>query len=180
MNLKVTGLLLLITFGCQQKHKNEDVVQLREQLPFIETPIKFNADIKVKYKTVELNDNVLIKKLNDRSVFSLLGKVFESENSITILGYIFDTIGTPILITFDNDGNEVSSYAIFETAKSELGYHTYNFVTILPNRQILFTDSTVTRYIDVDGVEDIERMDSILVTYKKYLVSETGLIELIN
>lgn len=180
MNLKISGLLLLVAFGCQQKHENKDVVQLREKLPLIETPIKFNSDIRVKYKTVELQGNAIIKQITDRYTFSLLGKIFESENNITILGYIFDTIGTPILITFDNEGNQISSHAIFENVKFSPGHHTSNFVTILPNRQLLFTDSTVTRNINVEGIEETGGVDSAWVTHKKYLVSEEGQIELIK
>ena len=108
MSLRFIGFVLLVGFSCQTSFKNRDIIQFRESLPKIETPIKFNSDIRVKYKAIELPDNSLVKKLNERSTFSLLGKIFETENNITILGYTFNEIGTPILITFDNTGEEIS------------------------------------------------------------------------
>jgi hypothetical protein len=179
MKIKLTVLLVLIGCSGKQKHENKDVIQLRERLPKIGTPIKFNSDLRVKYKTVELEDNELIKKLGDRNPFSLLGKVFETENTITILGYTFEKIGTPIIITFDNEGKKISSHTIFENVKSDVGLHTSNIVTILPDRQILFTDSTVTSMLVGEGTNSSPR-DSVLVTHKKYLISENGLIEASN
>ncbi len=180
MNLKSAILLVLFSYGCQQKHENKDVTQLRESLPQIEIPIRFNSDIRVKYKTVDLPENSLIKKLNERSAFSLIGKLFETESNITILGYTFGTIGTPILITFDNDGNEISRHVIFETANSELGHYTSNKASLLANKQLLFTDSTVIRKVNEAGTEEIAGSDSILLTYKKYSISDQGLIETIK
>jgi|SRR5688572_27122202 hypothetical protein len=180
MNPRSIVFVLLVSFGCQQTKESKDITQLRENLPKIETPIKFNSDIRVKYKTVELPDNGLIKKINDRSIFSLLGKVFETEKTITILGYTFNTIGTPVLITLDNEGNEISSHVVFETAKSEPGHHTTNMVSVLPDRQILFTDSTVIRKVNATGTEEITGSDSVVVTHKKYLISETGLVETVE
>jgi hypothetical protein len=179
MKIKLTALLLLIGCSGKQKHDNKDVIELREKLPKIETPIKFNSDIRVKYKTVELEDNELIKKLAARNPFSLFGKVFETENNITILGYTFDKIGTPVIITFGNDGNEISSHIIFENVMSDVGLHTSNIVTIRPDRQILFTDSTVTSMLVGEGINSTAR-DSVLVKHKKYLISENGSIEKLN
>ncbi len=176
MNLKQTALVILTTFSCQQTHQNRDVRQLRESLPQIETPIKFNSNLRVKYKTVDLSDNSLIKKVNDRYIFSLIGKLFETEDTITILGYKFDKMGTPILITFDNEGNEISSHAVFETVLSEPGHHTSNSVSVLANRQILFTDSTVIRKVNESKTEEIVGSDSVLVRSKKYLISGDGTI----
>ena len=116
--------------------------------------------MRVKYKAVELPDNSLVKKLNERSTFTLLGKLFETENNITILGYTFNEIGTPILITFDNDGIEISTHIIFETAKSEPGHHTSNLVTIFPDKRIVFTDSTVTRKLNENEREYLGQIHS--------------------
>lgn len=71
---------------------------------------------------MEFEDNDLINKVRDRFVFSLIGKIMESEISIPILGYAVDKISTPILITFDNDRNEIRSHIVFETVESEPGH----------------------------------------------------------
>lgn len=180
MRLRFIGFALLVNFSCQTRLKNRDVIQFRESLPKIETPIKFNSDMRVKYKAVELPDNSLVKKLNERSTFSLLGKIFETESNITILGYTFNEIGTPILITFDNTGKEISTHIIFETAKSEPGHHTSNLVTIFPDRRIVFTDSSITRKLNEKRTDEIFGTDSLILVRKNYFITDTGTIEMLK
>jgi hypothetical protein len=139
--------------------------------------MEFNSDRMVKLKSIELPDNGLIRKLKDKNYFKLVGKVFDTEDNITILGHIPDDIGTPILITYDNEGIELSSHAIYETAMGDMGRYTTNIVTVLPNRQILFTDSTTTRKINGEGTDEIPGTDSLSVTHKKYRLTDKGKIE---
>lgn len=175
----VVAIVLVLLLGCcgQQKEVNIDISELREKLPKLETPLEFNSDRMMKLKSIELPDNALLKKLKDKNYFTLVGKVFDTENNITILGYIPDDIGTPILITYDNEGNELSSHAIYENAMGDMGQYTTNIVTVLPDRQILFTDSTTTRKINDDGTDEILGTDSLSVTHKKYKLTDKGTIE---
>lgn len=169
--------LLLILLSCKQKESSKEIVQLREQLPQVEFPLKFNSDIRVKYKTIDLPDNKLIQKLNERSIHSIIGKVYETDKSITILAYTFNKFGTPVLVSFDNKGNEVSYHEIFETVSKEPDTHTTNLVTVLQNKQILFRDSTVIKIVNEVGSTDVARSDSVFVTHKKYRISDVGQIE---
>lgn len=168
--------------GCssQGSKQNKDVLQLREFLPKIETPITFDSDRRAKYKAVDLVNNELIKKISERSTFSLLGKLFETEDNITILGYLSDVSVTPVLITFDNGGNEISSHRIYETVTSDSTKHTSNIVRILTSREILFTDSTIFRKAILPEETDSDGKDSLSVTHKKYLVSEKGQVEIVG
>jgi hypothetical protein len=176
MNAKLIGIVLVLC-SCQGNKSNKDVLQFREALPKIETPIKFDSNRKAKYKAVDLEGNELIKKISDRSTFSLLGKLFETEENITILGYTSDVFGTPVLITFDNNGNEVGSHRVYETVTSDSAVQTSNIVTILPSREILFTDSTIIKKPIVHGVDGSNGNDSLSVTRKKYLISKSGKVE---
>lgn len=180
MKPRIIGLILLLSCCVQREKLNKDIAELREKLPKLETPLKFNSDRMMKLRSIELPDNGLIKKLTDKSYFTLVGKVFETEDNITILGYIPDDIGTPILITYDNEGNELSSHAIYENAMGDIGHYTTNIVTILPNRLILFTDSTITRKINDQGTDEIPGTDSISVTHKKYRLTDKGLVESVD
>jgi hypothetical protein len=171
------GLVLLLVCCGQPKEVNKDISALREKLPKLETPLEFNSDRMMKLKSIELTDNALIKKLKDKNYFTLVGKVFDTENNITILGYIPDDIGTPILITYDKDGNELSSHALYENAMGDMGQYTTNIVIVRPDRQILFTDSTTTRKINDEGTDEIPGTDSLSVTYKKYRLTDKGTIE---
>ena len=177
MKTKIIGLILLLSSCVQQTKVNKDVSELREQLPKLETPLEYNSDRMMKLKSIELPDNELIKKLTDKNYFTLIGKVFDTKDHITILGYIPGDIGTPILITYDNDGNELSSHPLYESATGDMGRYTTNIVTILPDRQILFTDSTSTRKINAEGTDEIPGTDSLFVAHKKYRLTEKGTIE---
>lgn len=177
MKTKIIGLILFLSCCGQREKMNKDISELREKLPKLETPLGFNSDRMMKLKSIELPDNELIKGLKTKNYFTLIGKVFETENNITILGYIPDDIGTPILITYDNEGKELSSHAIYENAMGDMGRYTTNIVTILPDRQILFTDSTTTRKINDEGTDEIPGTDSLSVTHKKYILTDKGTIE---
>ena len=143
-------------------------------------PAKFDSDRKVKYKAIELPNNDLIKELQTKKYFTLLGKVFETKRTITILGYIADDYGTPTLITFDSQGKKISSHGLFENAVADMGRYTSNMTTLLANKQILFTDSTITRKINPEGTDEIPGTDSLSVTRKKYRITDEGLVERIE
>jgi len=177
MKKRTIGLILLLSCCGQQEKINKDISELREKLPTLETPMEFNSDRMMKLKSIELPDNGLVKKLKDKNYFTLVGKVFDTEDNITILGYIPDDIGTPILITYDNKGAELSSHPIYEKAMGDMGRYTTNIVTVLPDRQILFTDSTTTRKMNLEGTDEIPGTDSLSLTHKKYRLTDKGKIE---
>lgn len=180
MKTGIIALILLLSCCAQREKSNKDIAELREKVPKLDTPLKFNSDRMMKLRSIELPDNELIKKLQSERYFTLVGKVFETDDNVTILGYIPDDIGTPILITYDNDGNELSSHAIYENAMGDMGHYTTNIVTITPDRQILFTDSTITRKINDEGTDEIPGTDSLSVTHKKYRLTGGGTIESVN
>lgn len=182
MKIKIIGVIVLLLLSCcgQQQKVNKDISELRQSLPQLETPLEFNSDRMVKWKSIELPDNDLISKLKEKSTFTLIGKVFETKDNITILGYVSTDIGTPVLITFDNEGNELSTHVIYENAMGDMGHYTTNIVRILSDKQILFTDSTTTRKINAEGTNEIPGTDSVSVTHKKYRLSDKGAIERVD
>jgi hypothetical protein len=173
----ILGLLICIGCGGHNSAENKDFVELRDKLPQIKTPITFNSDSNIDLKSVELPDNGLLKKLNDRNYFAVFGKIFETESFIAIIGYIPDDTGTPILVTFDKEGNELGSHVVYETAMGYMGQYSSNYITISPNREIHFTDSTTILEINADGTDEIPGTDSLIVTIKKYRITDMGKIE---
>jgi hypothetical protein len=180
MSTRIIGLILLLSCCGPQQKVNKDITELREKLPKLETPLEFNSDKMMKWKSIQLPDNELISKLKEKNTFTLLGKVFETKDNITILGYIPDDIGTPMLITFDNEGNELSTHLIYENAMGDMGRYTTNIVYIQPDRQILFTDSTTTRKINDEGTDEMPDTDSVSVIHKKYKLTDKGTIERVD
>ena len=175
----ITTLVFLIFISCgeQKTVENKGFIELRDKLPIISTPITFNSDDDINLKSIELVDNELLKGLKQRNYFSAFGKIFETENFITIIGYIPSDSGTPILVTIDKDGIEVSSHAIYETVMGDMGRYTSNFVTIDSKRIIHFTDSTLTRQINEEGDDEIPGTDALTVTIRKYRITDVGKIE---
>jgi hypothetical protein len=177
------GLLALIGCGRQSSSVNKDFAELRDKLPKIETPITFDSSGSkgdVDLKSVELTENGLLKKLKERNYFIPVGKIFETEDFITIVGYLPNDTGTPMLVTFDKNGIELSSHMVYETAMGWMGHYTSNFVTIDSDRVIHFIDSTVTRRISEDGTNEIPGTDSLTVTTKKYRLTDKGTIERVD
>jgi hypothetical protein len=180
MRTKLLGLLFLISCSGQRDEKiNKDVAELRNLSTF-ETLVEFNSDRNYKFKSIELDSNRLIKELKTKYYFTLLGKLFETKDNITIIGYIADDYGSPILITFDNNGKQISAHVIYENPMGDMGQYTTNIIKILPDRQILFTDSTTTRKINKKGTDEIPGTDSLSVKHKKYRLTDKGTIETVD
>ena len=173
------GILVLFSCTGQTASVNEDFVGLRK-LRTIETPISFNSNSSIGLGPANAIDNKILKKLTEDNYFSVFGKIFESDDFITIIGYIPNDTGTPFLVTFDRNGTEVSSYAAYETAMGDMGRYTSNFVTIYPDKTIHFTDSTVTRQINQEGTDEIPGTDSLTVTTRKYRLTDKGEIEMVD
>jgi hypothetical protein len=172
------AIVLLFVPGCngQRTPDNSDVLELRN-LPVFETPAEFNSDKSYKFKTIDLDSNRLIQQLRTTHYFSLMGKLFETTGNVTVIGYIANDTGSPFIVTFDNDGNQISSKVLYENAMGDMGRYTTNVVSILPDRHIIFTDSTTTRLINAEGDNEIPGTDSLVVTHKKYHLSEKGIWE---
>lgn len=171
-------LLLLLLTSCGNNHNpNPDASELRAKLPQLQTPMEFNSDRMMKLKSIELPGNSLLRKLQEKNNFSLVGKVFDNGQNVTILGYIPDDIGTHVLVTYDNEGNKLSSHAIYETAMGDIGRYTTNIVKILPERSILFTDSTTTRKINEEGTDEIPGTDSVSVIHTQYKLTDARRID---
>jgi len=178
--ISTIGLLILFSCGGQSGSVNKDFAELRDKLPTIETPISFNSNGDIGLGPADIADNKLLKNLKEQSYFSVFGKIFESEDFITIIGYIPNDTGTPLLVTFDKTGTQTSSWAAYGTAMGDMGRYTSNFVTIDRDRTIHFVDSTVTRKINQDGTDEIPGTDSLTVTTKKYRLTDKGTIESVD
>ena len=171
------GLILFINCTGQIQDKNSDFIELRDKLPIIVTPIVFNSNGDIRIKAVDLPNNKILKELKNKNSFSTFGKLFETKDFIAIIGYIPSDSGTPLLITIDNDGNELDSFVIYQTVGYDMGYYCSNFVTINADKSITLIDSLVTRKINEDGSDEIPETDSLTVTKSKFYLTDKGKIK---
>ncbi len=58
-----------------------------------------------------------------------------------------------------------------------MGFVSKNVVTIYPNREIVFTDSTWTMKINEDSTDVIQGTDSLTVATEKFRITDKGKIE---
>jgi hypothetical protein len=172
--LTLFGLILFINCTGQIQDKNSDFIELRDKLPLISTPIVFNSNGDISIKTVDLPNNKILEELKYKNSFSAFGKIFEAKDFITIIGFIPNDSGTPLLITIDTEGNELATFVIYKTVGFDIGYYRSNFVTINEDKSIILIDSLVTRKIKEDRSEEIPGTDSLTVTKSKFNLTDKG------
>ncbi|HCS20805.1 MAG TPA: hypothetical protein DIW47_09640 [Bacteroidetes bacterium] len=179
-------LLLILTFtfgvGCKEPKAKSvpDSNSAFDKLVSIETPLTFNSNRANHYQTVEFQDTVLLKKLSPDYPLFLYGKIPFHSNFTTLIGYRADDQATPILFTFDKQGKLIHSHLLYETVVGDMGIYTSNHVIIDSERNIHFTDSTITRKLNEDESDEIPGTDSLSVINKKYRISDEGIIKRVD
>ena len=167
----------LIISGClsNQSPEKTQFQSFIKHLDKIETPISFNSNneynLKVQYPK---DDPFFIKIQNEYAGFGVFGLLYETKDFIAILGNIATDTGTPIIITYDKNGTKIDTHAVYENVMGDIGIYVHNFGTLLPNMQIEFVDSTITRKLTDDGSDEIPGTDSLSVKTKKYKIDNSG------
>lgn len=165
----------------EQHSSYNALINTIERLPKIQTPITFNSDNRESIEKLATVDSELVTKIQELIPgFGILGQLFETEEFYVIVGIVPNDTGSPRIITINKKGEEIDSYIIWETAGGGMGSYSTNIVTILPDKTILFMDSTLTRNINEEGTDEIEGTDSISVTTKKYIITEKGEIKTLD
>lgn len=175
MRLLIFWLLLLFSCSGQRLEHKSELIKLIDQLPTIKTPVTFNSD----KSPVELKVNQeIIDSLQSKIPgYGILGKLFETDDFVAIVGIVPNDTGSPQVLIFDKAGNVIESYLAYETAGGDMGFTSQNVVTIYPNREIVFIDSTWTMKINEDGTDVIQGTDSLTVAIIKYRITDKGKIE---
>ncbi len=178
----IFGLILLV-FCCnngQRQKEDSAFSDLCENLPTITTPIVFNSNNDIQLKSIDLPNNRVLNELNAKSGFSVFGKLFESKSFVTIVGYVPDDYGSPILVNVDNRGNIIELFSLYQSVGFDMGYYRSNFVTINSDKTISIVDSILTRQILEDGSNEIPGSDSLVITKCRFKHSASGKIEKIE
>jgi hypothetical protein len=185
----VTIFGFLIFIGCRgQSSKNKDFTELRDKLPTIITPLKLPRGFRT-LSVVDLPENGILKsikgKMEKRHLpFPVYGKIFDTEEYISILGVIPTSAGTPVMFVFDNQGNQIDSLVIYHDSSGYVAdftgaSQTYNYGQILHDRQIISVDSLVEWDVDIiQGVPFANEKSQRQSTVKrKYRILDNGRIE---
>ena len=165
-------------FGCggQRPEIKNDLVTLIGRLPTIQTPVTFDSDKPVSV-LVKIDQDIIDSLQNKIPGYGILGKLFETDAFTAIVGIVPNDTGSPQILIFDKTGKQIDSYFAYRTAGGDMGLNSKNVVTINPNREILFIDSTWTMKINNEGTDVIKGTDSLAVAVEKYKISDTGMVE---
>lgn len=156
--------------------KETDLMDLIDDLPMMVPPITFNSDRPIS-SDHQVEQQVLDKLQKLIPGYGLIGKLFDTENFVAIIGVVPNDTGSSMILIFDRNGMQLDSYLLYETAGGDMGYESKNTVTIKPNKEIEFIDSTWTMKINKEGTNVIDGTDSLSVSRKLYLISAAGQIQ---
>jgi hypothetical protein len=175
MRLLIFGLLLLFGCGGPRLEHESELIKLIDQLPTIKTPVTFDSG--KSPIGLKINQELLDSLRSKIPGYGILGKLFETDDFVAIVGIVPNDTGSPKVLIFDKAGKEIDSYLAYETAGGDMGFTSKNVVTIYPNREIVFIDSTWTMKLNEDSTDVIQGTDSLTVATSKYRITDKGKIE---
>lgn len=175
MRLLIFGLFILLGCNGQRLEHKSELIKLIDQLPTIKTPVTFHSD--KSPIGLKINQELLDSLRSKIPGYGILGKLFETGDFVAIVGIVPNDTGSPQVLIFDRAGKEIDSYLVYETAGGDMGFTSKNVVTIYPNREIVFIDSTWTMKLNEDGTDVIQGTDSFTVATERYRITDKGKFE---
>jgi hypothetical protein len=172
------GKLLIIIFlftllGCEKP--KTDFQKAFENYKQLKLPMKFNSK-----QDFDLNgitrDSIGLGGVP-------LGKLFQSGKTYTSVVLSIPVYRIiPHIFTQDENGKILDELLLFKTAGSEPGFSSIEDFTILPDRTIIFVDSTETFEYTADslGLKEIPGTRRLTVTTEKYTITDGGKIKKID
>jgi hypothetical protein len=183
-------LVIIVFLGCRQGDNkttdsknaltdNESLIELLQGLPTIKTPLTFHSSEKIKW--IEPKDDKLIKAILDKMPgFNAYGQLTKSKTIIATVGIVPADKATPVIYTFDLNGNKVDSIFTYHTAGESMGYYAKNIVCFTALDEFSITDSTLTLKLNKEGTNEIEGTDSLIVSTTKFKITDKGIIKVIE
>jgi hypothetical protein len=179
--------IIIICFGCRQGDKkptdskndltdNKSLIQLLQKLPTIKTPVTFHSSKKIE-RTGEKDYKLIESIFSKIPGFNAYGKLVETDKIIAVIGIVPADKATPMLLTFDLNGNQLDSLFMYRSAGESMGLYSKNIVTIISQYEFSLTDSTLTRKLNEDETNEIEGTDSLTVTKEQFRITDKGVIE---
>lgn len=163
-------LFLLIFLGCEKP--KTDFQKAFENYKQLKLPIRFNSE-----RDFDLNgitrDSIGLGGVP-------LGKLFQSDKiytSVVLSIPVYRII--PHVYTQDENGKVIDELLLFNSTGREPGFSSVEDFTILPDKTIIFVDSTATFEYTADtlGLKEIPGTRKLTVTTEKYRITDSGKIE---
>lgn len=167
---------LLLTIGCATK--DNEFKTYVGQIETLTTPISFATLRFPDRNTKNDYDQRLFDKYKSSNAYMVYGKLFEDENTVTIIYSVIGDYNVPILMTYDNFGHKIDSLNLFENNSGfDFEQETFEYVTIFQDKRIQVIDSIKTWKMEdngeerIDGTEELTDIDTFT-----YLIKADGKI----
>jgi hypothetical protein len=168
--------LMLVSCSRQKEVKStNDFATYLGSLDSLETPVKFDTKTELKSKS-ERYDTALFKKYKHAWASVPYGKIFENDSIVVLVDVGVGDILVPLITTFTQQGDKLDSINPYDKAGADMGYLSYEFVTINSNKEIIVTDSTKTWKLNKDETDVIQGTERLTLDTVIYRINNQGKI----
>ena len=174
-----TILLTTILLSCstnKDTNLNNDFQTYLNSLDKLETPLTFDTrsnEIPVRSQNY---DTTLFKKYKHTWSVGPHGKIFENDSIIVLVDISPRDVVVPILTTFNQHGEKLDSLNPWNKSGGDIGYESYEFVTINDKKEIIVVDSTKTWDLNKEEDDIIEGTEKLTVDTVTYKIDKKGRI----
>jgi hypothetical protein len=147
----------------------------KKQLPNIALPLVYSTNSGI----VTDIPNINIMDLSKYSKFwneKTIGKLYESDEYVIIVEREIGDYGpVPIFITYDKNGKKINSFNAYKTSGDDMGYKSFEFVTVDKSNMVTVIDSTTTWKLNSDETNIIDGSDSLSIGKTIYKLDKDGI-----
>lgn len=155
--------------------KNEFTAYLKS-LDELETPVTFDTkrnQIKVRSANY---DTSLFKIYKYAGAMGPHGKIFENDSIVVLVDIVVGDVVVPVITTFNQRGQKRDSLNPWKKSGSDIGYWSYEFLTVNNKKEIIVIDSTTTSTLNEEGSDIIEGTEKLTVDTVIYKIDKNGKI----
>jgi len=104
------------------------------------------------------------------------GKIFENDSIVVLVDISPGDVVVPLLTTFNQHGQKLDSLNPWIKSGGDIGYESYEFLTINDKKEIIVIDSTTTWDLNEDEDYTIEGTEKLTVDTVTYKIDKKGKI----
>jgi hypothetical protein len=174
-----TILLTLVLFSCstnKDTNPNNDFQTYLKSLDKLETPLTFDTKRNEIQVLSQNYDTTLFKIFKHAWSVGPHGKIFENDSIVVLVDISPGDVVVPLLTTFNQRGQKLDSLNPWNKSGGDIGYESYEFVTINDKKEIIVIDSTTTWDLNEDEDDTIEGTEKLTVDTVTYKIDKKGKI----
>lgn len=147
-----------------------------KSLDNLETPVNFDTKQHDSKVLSQNYDTALFKVFKYAGSMGPYGKIFINDSIIVIIDISIGDVVVPVLTTFNQHGQKLDSINPWSKSGWDIGYESYEFLTINDKKEIIVIDSTRTSELNKEGDDIIEGTEKLTVDTVIYKIDKSGKI----